>query len=160
MGGVTNVFAALENVQEVPVEQSEKSNTDKNGEEAPEKLTDEIKAEQEEAEEEVIVPKPPMDLFKAIFADSSDDESEKEEEDREEIAAETAARLRESHATSEKIKGPANPWEERKGNVLRSKEPAKGIFANIDFEALNKRTSSKRPRSPSNSPPRESNESV
>jgi len=158
--GVTNVFAALENVQEVPVEQSEKSDTDKNGEDAPEKPTDEIKAEQEEAEEEVIVPKPPMDLFKAIFADSSDDESEKEEEDREETAAETAARLRESHATSEKIKGPANPWEERKGNVLRSKEPAKGIFANIDFETLNKRTSSKRPRSPSNSPPRESNELV
>merc|ERR1712010_45607 len=58
------------------------------------------------------------------------------------------------------IKGPANPWEERKGNVLRSKEPAKGIFANIDFETLNKRTSSKRPRSPSNSPPRESNELI
>merc|ERR1712210_394557 len=119
-----------------------------------------IKAEQEEAEEEVIVPKPPMDLFKAIFADSSDDESDKEEEDKEETAAETAARLRESHATSEKIKGPANPWEERKGNVLRSKEPAKGIFANIDFETLNKRTSSKRPRSPSNSPPRQSNELI
>merc|ERR1711936_1268783 len=122
-------------------------------------MGNEIKAEEDEAEEEVIVPKPPMDLFKAIFADSSDDESEKEE-DKEETAAETAARLRESHATAEKIKGPANPWEERKGNVLRSKEPAKGIFANIDFETLNKRTSSKRPRSPSNSPPRESNESV
>merc|ERR1712233_60948 len=64
---------------------------------------------------------------------------------------------RESHARAEKIKGPANPWEEKKGNVLRSKEPAKGIYANIDFESLNKRTSSKRPRSPSNSPPRESN---
>merc|ERR1712037_641002 len=133
---------------------------DKNGEEAPEKPTDEIKAEQEEAEEEVIVPKPPMDLFKAIFADSSDDESEKEEEDKEETAAETAARLRESHATAEKIKRPANPWEERKGNVLRSKEPAKGIFANIDFETLNKRPSSKRPRSPSNSPPREVKETL
>merc|ERR1711934_332621 len=66
-------------------------------------------------------------------------------------------RLRQNHASAEKIKGPANPWEERRGNVLRSKEPAKGIFANIDFETLNKRTSSKRPRSPSNSPPRESN---
>merc|ERR1712062_433032 len=104
-----------------------------------------------------IVPKPPMDLFKAIFADSSDSESEKVEE-KEETAAETAARLRENHATGEKLKGPANPWEEKRGNVLRSKEPAKGIFANIDFEALNKRTTSKRPRSPSNSPPRESKE--
>merc|ERR1712173_37624 len=112
-----------------------------------------------EEEEEVIVPKPPMDLFKAIFADSSDSESEKEEE-KEETAAETAARLRENHATGEKVKGPANPWEETKGNVLRSKEPAKGIFANIDFEALNKRTSSKRPRSPSNSPPREVKETL
>merc|ERR1712088_607303 len=128
----------------------------KDGEEVPQTSTDEkIKAEQEE--EEVIVPKPPMDLFKAIFADSSESESEKEEE-KEENAAETAARLRQNHASAEKIKGPANPWEERRGNVLRSKEPAKGIFANIDFEALNKRTSSKRPRSPSNSPPRESKE--
>jgi len=157
--GVTNVFAALENVQDVPVDKTEES--EKNGEEAPKTSTNEIKAEQEEEEEEEIVPKPPMDLFKAIFADSSDDESEKEEEEeKEETAAETAARLRESHAKAEKIKGPANPWEERKGNVLRSKEPAKGIFANIDFETLNKRTSSKRPRSPSNSPTRESNESV
>merc|ERR1712226_284831 len=40
----------------------------------------------------------------------------------------------------------------KEGNVLRSKEPARGIFANIDFEALNKRPA-KRPRSPSNSPP-------
>merc|ERR1711936_132297 len=120
-------------------------------------MGNEIKAEEDEAEEEVIVPKPPMDLFKAIFADSSDSESEKEEE-KEETAAETAARLRENHATGEKLKGPANPWEETRGNVLRSKEPAKGIFANIDFEALNKRTTTKRPRSPSNSPPRESKE--
>ena len=155
--GVTNVFAALENVQDVQVEDLKKSDTVKDGEEVPQTSTDEkIKAEQEE-EEEMIVPKPPMDLFKAIFADSSESESEKEEE-KEENAAETAARLRQNHASAEKIKGPANPWEERRGNVLRSKEPAKGIFANIDFEALNKRTSSKRPRSPSNSPPRESKE--
>ena len=158
--GVTNVFAALENVQDVQVEDLKKSDTVKDGEEVPQTSTDEkIKAEQEEEQEdeEVIVPKPPMDLFKAIFADSSESESEKEEE-KEENAAETAARLRQNHASAEKIKGPANPWEERRGNVLRSKEPAKGIFANIDFEALNKRTSSKRPRSPSNSPPRESKE--
>ena len=158
--GVTNVFAALENVQNVQVEDLKKSDTVKDGEEVPQTSTDEkIKAEQEEEQEdeEVIVPKPPMDLFKAIFADSSESESEKEEE-KEENAAETAARLRQNHASAEKIKGPANPWEERRGNVLRSKEPAKGIFANIDFEALNKRTSSKRPRSPSNSPPRESKE--
>merc|ERR1711902_322225 len=35
-----------------------------------------------------------------------------------------------------------------------------GIFANIDFEALNKRPTSKRPRSPSNSPPREVKETL
>merc|ERR1711922_41856 len=88
-------------------------------------------------------------------AEGSTEEVKAEKEDEEETAAETAARLRENHATGEKLKGPANPWEETRGNVLRSKEPAKGIFANIDFEALNKRTTSKRPRSPSNSPPRE-----
>jgi len=157
--GVTNVFAALESVQEAHGDKAEKTEGAQNDE--AEGSTEEIKAEKEnvEEEEEVIVPKPPMDLFKAIFADSSDSESEKEEE-KEETAAETAARLRENHATGEKVKGPANPWEETRGNVLRSKEPAKGIFANIDFEALNKRTTSKRPRSPSNSPPREVKETL
>merc|ERR1712080_315937 len=48
-----------------------------------------------------------------------------------------------------------NPWEEKEGNVLRNKEPARGIFANIDFDAFNKRTAQKRPRSPSKSPPPE-----
>ena len=31
------------------------------------------------------------------------------------------------------------PWEEKEGNVLRNKEPARGIFANLDLESLNRR---------------------
>ena len=31
------------------------------------------------------------------------------------------------------------PWEKKEGNVLRNKEPARGIFANIDLDSLNRK---------------------
>jgi len=160
--GVTNVFAALENVQEGgEKEQKEEADT-----EEKQASSEEVKPEAVE-EEEVIVPKPPMDLFKAIFAESeseeekseAEEEKEKEEDKGEETAAALAQRLRSETATASANKED-KPWEERQGNVLRSKEAAKGIFANLDFDALNKRTSTKRPRSASKSPARDSKDGV
>merc|ERR1719290_313804 len=81
--GVTNVFAALESVQEAHGDKAEKTEGAQNDE--AEGSTEEIKAEKENMGEE--------------------------EEEMEETAAETAARLRENHATGVKVKGPANPWE-------------------------------------------------
>lgn len=137
--GVTNVFAALEGEQEAEGVEEAKTDPD-----AVPGAVAEIKVE----EEEVVQPKPPMDIFKAIFADS-DSESEVEDEISEKVVTVGNHLL-----TKTTTDTPKNPWEEREGNVLRSKAPAKGIFANIDFDALNKRPSSKRPRSPSQSPPR------
>ena len=109
--------------------------------------------ETETLEEEQEARKPPLDLFKSIFLDSSGSSSEEEEEDGEkQKAAESAKPARDNRPQTEKEKlfgtelvkeEPNNekpkPWEEKRQNILRNKAPAKGIFANIDFEALNKK---------------------
>merc|ERR1719319_1149844 len=106
--GVTNVFAALENVQEGgEKEQKEEADT-----EEKQSSSEEVKPEAVE-EEEVIVPKPPMDLFKAIFAESESEEekseAEEEEEKGEETAAALAQRLRSETATASANKKD-KPW--------------------------------------------------
>ena len=140
--GVTNVFAGLESEQGAEGGQEVKEE----GKEAAKESMAQVK------EEEVVVPKPPMDMFKAIFADSDSDESDNEPEEKP-VATESEKSGNHIQAKSS-IGAPKKPWEEKEGNVLRSKEPATGIFANIDFDALNKRPAAKRPRSPSISPRR------
>lgn len=82
-----------------------------------EEITKENEVENEEIKEE----KAPLSLFQSIFlASSSDSESEPEEEEETEKAP----------LISEK-----KPQE--KTNNLRNLQPARGIFANVDFEKLN-----------------------
>ena len=99
--------------------------------------------------EEEVIEKPPIDLFQSIFLDS--DNSESEDEDKTDKKTEDA--VKEKHETVETNKkkelfgtelgenenegSAANKWEDKKVNLLRNKNPAQGLFANIDFEALN-----------------------
>ena len=135
--GVTNVFAMLES--DADKNDSEKQTSDKNdeGSEDVKEEAPDIKVKVEEPEPV----KPPADLFKAIFLDSDSDESDAEDEKEEEM----------EKAPEEPVSRPGNnipvnfqpagskPWEEKEGNVLRNKQPARGIFANIDLDSLNRR---------------------
>lgn len=94
---------------------------------------DDAKIDVERKEEHGETEKPSMDLFKAIFLDSDSDSDEDVEMDLVEKEAETRA----EREIAPKV--PPKPWEEKKENLLRNNEPAKGIFANIDFDALNKK---------------------
>ena len=135
--GVTNVFAMLETEQ---VQEPKKDNTDNSkNEENSEKEVDkgessEIKIDvdliKEESEEEVV--KPPSDLFKAIFLDSDSDD---EEEDQEEEKQPTPANIPITSNPNSKTK----TLDQGDGNVLRNSQPARGIFANIDLDSLNRR---------------------
>ncbi len=96
----------------------------------------------EEKDEEVEeVKKPPIDLFKSIFLDSdSDDESdapkkteEKSPKKRSEKEETFGSELEATTASDKK------PWEEKRENVLRNPAPARGIFANVDFDLLNRK---------------------
>ncbi len=88
-----------------------------------------------EREEEVVAEKPPPDLFKSIFLDSdesSDDDKEESEKEQE----------KKSVNPPPKPKPNSNPMAGAK-NVLRNPAPAKGIFANIDFDKLNAKKKNK-----------------
>ena len=106
--------------------------------------SDDVKKEAPDIKVKVEEPepvKPPADLFKAIFLDSDSDESDAEDEEEKEV----------EKAPEEPVNRPGNniavnsqpagtkPWEEKEGNVLRNKQPARGIFANIDLDSLNRR---------------------
>jgi len=137
---VTNVFASLE-VQSDTVPNITNSES--------EKTSEELKTEGSETSVDIkttndIAVKPPADLFKAIFVDS-DSESDSDEEGsdkKNEASASTSDVLSKVQTIS---KTPATvatkPWEEKQGNVLRNKEPARGIFANIDLDSLNRKSS-------------------
>ena len=91
---------------------------------------------QEEEEETV---KPPADLFKAIFLDSeSDSDDDNDTAEAESAPAPVARPPVQIPANNPSGSGP-KPWEEKEGNILRNKEPARGIFANIDLDSLNRR---------------------
>ena len=147
--GVSNVFAMLENANDddtVAKNNSVKSKesdsdikVDSNCQDIKVEISD-IKREEEEEENEAV--KPPADLFKAIFLDSDTDDNDEESEEEEnevngkESVPATAVLLPKIIPSQA---GASKPWEEKEGNVLRSKEPARGIFANIDLDSLNKR---------------------
>jgi G patch domain-containing protein 1 len=100
----------------------------------------EVQEEEEQAPE-----KPPMDLFKAIFADSDSESSSEENNDEVAMAAAATATNRqekESEKEGAAAAAAVNKPPERS-------EAPRGIFANIDFDALNRR----RPPRPKSPPP-------
>merc|ERR1719186_1778334 len=120
-----SLFASLEQEQV-----KDAGAKDKVKEEEDVKVEDkENKVEEKEAE------KPSMDLFKAIFLDSDSDSDEEMETEEDSSTKEAETRVERELAP----KVPLKPWEEKKQNLLRNNEPARGIFANIDFDALNKK---------------------
>ena len=93
-------------------------------------------AAETKADEEVVQEKPPMDLFKAIFANSDSESSEDEDDSgRQQVVGEKE---------EEKEKPPEKAEKER-GSKPKETEAPRGIFANIDFDALNRR---RRPKTP------------
>jgi len=150
--GVTNVFAMLENEPESKMQS--KTSQKQESEVENEELKIEVENIKQEEEEEVV--KPPSDLFKAIFLDSeSESENEEANESHEADKAETTS----ASMTRPPLQIPNNvpsgagpkPWEEKEGNILKNMQPARGIFANIDFDSLNR-------RGPSSKTPSESKE--
>ena len=134
--GVTNVFAMLESdgkEEKTENRKTESSETERNNDK------DEV-LQVKALEDEPDPVKPPADLFKAIFLDS-DSDSEPEESDAEK---EDAAKKVPHQPVSLPLNSTSNssvnkPWEEKEGNILRNKQPARGIFANLDLESLNRR---------------------
>ena len=101
---------------------NEEENVDRKDEGQSEKLKA-VEMDKVEDEKE-IVEKPPLDLFKSIFLDSSDNEADEDEE-------------------SEKVEEEKPPEpktvEKTDVNLLKSRVQPKGIFANVDFDALNRK---------------------
>jgi hypothetical protein len=85
-----------------------------------------------EPEEEAVQEKPPMDLFKAIFANS---DSESESESEEDEGPQESNRQPSGH--------PADRGSDKQDIVVeepsKQRDAPRGIFANIDFDALNRR---------------------
>ena len=134
--GVTNVFAMLESGCDSEKTENAKSETDDK-----ERKNDDNEAVQMKVLEDEPDPvKPPADLFKAIFLDS-ESESEPDESDTEKEEATKKVEHQPVSLPLNKSSTPAvnKPWEEKEGNILRNKQPARGIFANLDLESLNRR---------------------
>ena len=87
------------------------------------------------------VKKPPIDLFKSIFLDSSSDEEDNADNKEQSKASrdQSTEGKKELFGTElEDEKPQKKPWEEKKENRLRNPAPAAGIFANVDFDKLNR----------------------
>ena len=143
--GVTNVFAMLES--DAGTDKQEKEQTADKTEDG---LITDVK--EEVLETKILVEdsepvKPPADLFKAIFLDSESDgsDTEKEEETEKVSEAKQPASLPVNKLPVNSQNTVSKPWEEKEGNILRNKEPARGIFANIDLDSLNRRKLEKQP---------------
>ncbi len=123
---------------------------------------DDDKVEPEEEKE-----KPSLDLFRSIFLDSSEEEDSDSEEavvdagtvepkadatEKKDEKAELFGTELESRLTTKPM-----PWEEKKQNLLRNMSPAKGIFANVDFDALNRKKKKELPL-PEKKPPEKTEE--
>merc|ERR1719317_11074 len=134
--GVSNVFAMIGN-------EEEKNNSSQNGGKDDNQVKDEPVDPTETKEEiDLVQEKPPADLFKAIFVDSDSDsesESEKEKEDENRIPDNKTSSNKGNHISTSGGTPAPKPWEKKEGNILRSKEPARGIFANIDLDSLNRK---------------------
>jgi len=133
--GVSNVFAM------VGVEKEEEGNKS-----SQTKEEDEVEVKPEPGEpminvaDEPVQVKPPPDLFKAIFVDSdSDSETEEDDPSIDSNANKTTSIKAGNHLPTPVVTSAPKPWEKKEGNVLRSKEPARGIFANIDLDSLNRK---------------------
>jgi len=132
--GVSNVFAM------VGVEEEGGSNSSQKG------VKDETQVKDEPGEpivsvkdSEPVVVKPPADLFRAIFLDSdSESDSDTEQETQDTNNCTTTSKPG-NHLSTPVVPSVPKPWEKQEGNVLRSKEPARGIFANIDLDSLNRK---------------------
>ena len=98
-------------------------------------------AKEESSDDLDEVKKPPIDLFKSIFLDSSSDEEEDDADNSEPPKAkEQQEGKKELFGTElEDERAQKKPWEEKKENRLRNPAPAAGIFANVDFDKLNRR---------------------
>ena len=146
--GVKNVFAMLENEPEQkPKQSSEKQESGEESTEPNEEAKIEVENIKQEEEEETV--KPPADLFKAIFLDS---ESDSDDDKNEEAESAPVARPPVHINTSNPSGSGPKPWEEKEGNILRNKEPARGIFANIDLDSLNRRGPAEEKRSTEQKP--------
>jgi len=135
--GVTNVFAM------VGVEDEGGSNS------SQKEIKDESQIKEEPGEpiipvkeDEPVQVKPPADLFKAIFVDSdseSDSDSEQDIASTSTNLSTTTTSKPGNHLPTPVVTSVPRPWEQKEGNILRSKEPARGIFANIDLDSLNRK---------------------
>jgi len=130
--GVSNVFAMIG-------EEENRNDSSQNGVKDEGKVKDEPidSIEQPREKGEVVQEKPPADLFKAIFVDSdSESDSESEEED---PSKNSRNENQGNHIAITSGTPAPKPWEKNDGNILRNKEPARGIFANIDLDSLNRK---------------------
>ncbi len=195
--GGFQLFSGLRQEEEAPKESQEEDPGNFTKVQDKRKEQGEVKAVQnvvkgkdkteEDLPEEEAPKKPPMDLFKSIFMDSSDDEDdedkkdeEKDEQEKEEAEQNKDSQEKEQEEGKKSLFGtelePAGkkkmPWEEEKRNILRNTNPAKyatfsicclkklfrhfilfrGIFANVDFDALNRRKPLNKPRGPEPDP--------
>jgi len=136
--GVSNVFAMVG----VEDEKNDSSlNVVKNESDVMEGSIDPPDPLESKDEAVVVLEKPPADLFKAIFLDSdSDSDSETEKEDQTPNSDHSTPNTKlGNHILAPTVSLAPKPWEKKEGNVLRNKEPARGIFANIDLDSLNRK---------------------
>merc|ERR1712048_1283400 len=90
--------------------------------------------------------KPPMDLFKAIFANSDSEDEDAEESDKpDDDSTPNKPNNPFINAQPEATVPNVADLNEEPRNHLRSSAPARGIFANIDLDALKAK-----PAAPSN----------
>ena len=143
--GVSNVFAMLESDQAEPKKEADDAG-DVKQEEVAEDVKIEVDSVKQEEEEEAV--KPPSDLFKAIFLDSDSDNSDSDDDD-DDTSVQVEDKSNNKNSSSNISEAPiikqppqpqqSKPWEERRENTMRNSEPARGIFANIDLDSLNRR---------------------
>merc|ERR1712179_55437 len=59
--------------------------------------------------------------------------------DKEDTSKDSRNESQGNHMSNTSVTSAPKPWEKKEGNILRNKEPARGIFANIDLDSLNRK---------------------